>query len=92
MELAMQYGQGSIGGNDVNAVRLNVQPILYLQNLQRGVALEQLDQNTFVSGVQVLHNYKSQATITWHMGKELLIGLLPARRRANTDNDQALVR
>ena len=83
---AVQNGHVLVGGDHIDAVRLDPHPVPDLKNLHRGGALEQFGHDPLVGRVQVLDDDKGHAAIFGHMPQELFQRLQPAGGGADADN------
>ena len=84
----VQNGHVLVGGDHIDAVRLDLHPVPDLENLHPGGALEQFGHDPLVGRVQVLDDDKGHAALFRHMPQELLQRLQPAGGGADADNGE----
>ena len=84
----VQDGHVLVGGDHVDAVRLDPHPVPDLEDLHGGGALEQFGHDPLVGRVQVLDDDKGHAASFRHMPQELLQRLQPAGGGADADNGE----
>ena len=91
LQRAIQERHVAIGRNDVGAVDLHPHAVADLEHLHAGVAPDQLDQNAFVVGRQVLHQHKghTRLNVARHAREEGLERGQTTGRGANADNREA---
>ena len=88
---AVQNGHVLVGWDHIDAVRLDPHPVLDLEYLHPGGALEQFGHDPLVGRVQVLDDDKGHAAVFGHMPQELLQRLQPAGRGADADDGKRTV-
>ncbi len=88
MQAPIQKRHVAIGRNDVSAIRLHLHAILDLEHLHARVAADQIAENAFVVGGQVLYQHEGHAGIGTgrHAGKKCLECRQPAGRGADADD------
>jgi len=79
LERAVEKGHVAVGRDDVGTVRLNLHPVLDLEDLHAGVAPDEIGEDALVVRGQVLHQHKGHTGIDvgGHGGKEGLECLQP---------------
>ncbi len=94
MQRAVQKGHVAVGRDDVGAVGPDLHPVLDLEDLHPGVALDQVGEDALVVRGQVLHQDKGHAGIDvgGHGGEEGLKGRQPPGRSADADDGKVLRR
>jgi hypothetical protein len=75
-----------LGGDHIDAVRLDLHPVFDLKNLHPGGALEEFGHDPLVRRVEVLDDDNGHAAVFRHMPQEQLQRLQPAGGGADTDN------
>ena len=88
----VQDGQVLVGRDHVDAVRLDLHPVLDLDDRHGGGALEQLRQHALVRRVQVLDDDEGHAAALRHVLAKLLERLQPAGRGADADDGERALR
>ena len=81
LEIATQDGQVGVGWDHVDAVRLDLHPVLHLDDFHLGMPSEEFWNHAPVRWLKMLHEDECHPRIGGQMGKELLECLQPARRR-----------
>ena len=91
LQRAVQKGHVAVGRDDVGAVGLDRHPVLDLEDLHAGVALDQVGEDALVVRGQVLHQDKGHAGIGvgGHAGKEGLERRQPPGRSADADDGES---
>ncbi len=91
VQFAVQEGHIPVWRNDIGAVGLHLHPVLHLENLHPGVLSDQIDQDAFVVGVQMLHQHKGHPgfRVRRHGGKEGFDGGQTSGRSADPDDGKA---
>ncbi len=77
-----------VGRDDVEVVALDRHPVRGLQHRHLGVAAEQLREHARALGHQVLDQDEGHAAVRRQVLEEGLVGLEPARRGADADDQQ----
>ncbi|EKD96631.1 MAG: hypothetical protein ACD_23C01370G0002 [uncultured bacterium] len=91
LQRAVQKCHVAVGWDDVGAVGLHHHTIHHLKHLHAGATLDQLGEQAFVVGVEVLHQDKGHAGINigWHAREKRLNSGQATGRSAHTDNGEA---
>ena len=84
----VQNGHVLVGGDHIDAVRLDPHPVPDLEYLHAGGALEQFGQDPLVGRVEVLDDDEGQAAFRRHLPQELLQRLQSAGGGADADNGE----
>ena len=88
----VQDGHVLVGRDHVDVVRLDLHPVLDLDDRHGGGALEQLHHDALVRRVQVLDDDKGHAALLRHVAQEQLQRLQPAGGSADADDGEILRR
>ena len=86
VEDAVQDRHIFIGGDDINAVRLDLHPVFDLKDLHGRDPLQEFGHDPLMGRVEMLDDDESQAAAGRHMGEEDLQGLQAASRGADADD------
>jgi hypothetical protein len=81
-------GQGGVGRDDKDPVRLNLQTISGFDHRHFGRCAQQIDQHAFVVRGQMLHQHERHARIGGHVGEECSEGFKTTRRGADADDQR----
>ena len=87
LERAVQDGHVAIRRDDVDAVRLHRHPVFHLENRHARVAADEIGEDTFVAGRQMLDEDKGhpRSRFRRHTGEERLERRQSAGRRADAN-------
>ena len=91
LQCTVQKRHIAVRRDDIGAVGLHVHAVLHLKNLHAGITPDQLGENAFMVGGQVLHDHKSHARIGVgrHAGKKGLECREAPGRSANAHDGEA---
>jgi hypothetical protein len=87
---ALHEGHVVVGGDDVGAIDRDLHAVFHLKHLHAGVASNQVRENAFVVGSQMLHQDKCHArfAVEGHAGKKGLESGQTARRCADANDGE----
>ncbi len=91
MQRPVQNGEVPVGGDHIDAIRLNLHPILDLEHRHSGSALEQFHHDALVRRVQVLDDDKGHAALLGHVSQERLQRLQPAGGSADAHDGKGVL-
>ena len=94
LQRAVKKGHVPVGWDDIGAVGLHRHPVLDLEDLHPGIALDQFGEDALVVRGQVLHQDKGHAAlgVGGHAGKEGFERRQPPGRCADAHDGKALLR
>ena len=84
LQNAARDAQGRVGRDHVNVVGLHPEVVRHLVHRHRGGTGEQLSERAVMLGIEVLHQHKSEASVSWEMPQQLRECLQTACRSADS--------